>query len=117
MSPVFLLHHAAVLAAGAAAVVAVKAAVAAAVSRALGVPARAAWASALTLAHAGEFAFVLLSVARQLELLPETVRGRGGEGCEGVEWQRKGEEGATTWAQRAKGCPPPPPHCSLTCLS
>jgi len=75
MSPVFLWHHAAVLLAGTAVVMAVKAAVVAGVVRLFGVPARTSWAAGLTMAHTGEFSFVLLSMAHQLELLPETVRG------------------------------------------
>ena len=73
LSPAFLWHHAVVLLAGALAVTAVKAAVAAGVVRALGVPARTAWAAGLTMAHTGEFSFVLLGMAHQLELLPEKV--------------------------------------------
>jgi Kef-type K+ transport system membrane component KefB len=77
MSPAFLWHHAAVLLTGTVVVMAVKAAVVAGVVRLLGVPARTAWALGLTMAHTGEFSFVLLSMAHQLSLLPETVR-KGG---------------------------------------
>jgi Kef-type K+ transport system membrane component KefB len=78
MSPVFLWHHAAVLLTGTAVLMVIKAAVVAGVVRLLGVPARTAWAAGLTMAHTGEFSFVLLSMAHQLSLLPETVRGRPG---------------------------------------
>ncbi len=76
MSPVFLWHHALVLLAGTAVVMAVKAAVVSGVVQVFGVAPRIAWAVGLTMAHTGEFSFVLLSMAHQLELLPETVRRR-----------------------------------------
>jgi hypothetical protein len=92
MSPVFLLHHAVVLLAGTAVVMAVKAVVVAVVDQLLGVPAPTAWAVGLTMAHTGEFSFVLLSMARQLRLLPETVRRPGL--CAGVALEVPGVCGA-----------------------
>jgi predicted Kef-type K+ transport protein len=81
MSPVFLLHHAAVLLLGTLVVTLVKAAVVTLVVRLFGVPLRLGLAVGLSMAHIGEFSLVLLSMANQLRLLSSQVRrfwGRGG---------------------------------------
>jgi Sodium/hydrogen exchanger family len=74
MSPAFLMHHAAVLAAGTLLVTAVKAAVIGGVVRLFGVPLRVAAAVGLSMAHIGEFSLVLLSMASQLKLLSSQAR-------------------------------------------
>jgi hypothetical protein len=76
MSPVFLLHHAAVLLLGTLVVTLVKAAVVTLVVRLFGVPLRLGLAVGLSMAHIGEFSLVLLSMANQLRLLSSQVRMR-----------------------------------------
>eukprot|EP00879_Flechtneria_rotunda_P007639 GHRR01008011.1.p1 GENE.GHRR01008011.1~~GHRR01008011.1.p1 ORF type:complete len:773 (+),score=293.49 GHRR01008011.1:254-2572(+) len=76
MSPVFLLHHALVLLLGTAVVTLVKAVVVTAVVRLFGVPVKLSLAVGLSMAHIGEFSFVLLSMANQLKLLSSQVGGR-----------------------------------------
>eukprot|EP00882_Tetradesmus_deserticola_P013100 GHRQ01013893.1.p1 GENE.GHRQ01013893.1~~GHRQ01013893.1.p1 ORF type:complete len:396 (+),score=103.55 GHRQ01013893.1:413-1600(+) len=73
MSPVFLLHHAAVLLLGTLVVTLVKAAVVTLVVRLFGVPLRLGLAVGLSMAHIGEFSLVLLSMANQLKLLSSQV--------------------------------------------
>jgi len=98
MSPVFLWHHATVLLAGTVVVMAVKAAVVATVAQMFGVCSRVAWAAGLTMAHTGEFSFVLLSMAHQLELLPETVGGWGA--VLGLCWDCVGMVSVSVWVRR-----------------
>jgi predicted Kef-type K+ transport protein len=75
MSPVFLMHHAAVLLLGTVVVTLVKAAVVTAVVRLFGIPFKLSLAVGLSMAHVGEFSFVLLSMANQLHLLSSQVSG------------------------------------------
>lgn len=74
MSPVFLWHHAAVLLSGTLVVTLLKAAVVTLVVRMFDVPMRLSLAVGLSMAHIGEFSFVLLSMANQLKLLSSQVR-------------------------------------------
>jgi hypothetical protein len=76
MSPVFLWHHAAVLLCGTLVVTVAKAAVVTGVVRMFGVPMRLSACVGLSMAHIGEFSFVLLSMAQQLKLLSTQVRPR-----------------------------------------
>jgi len=69
MSPVFLWHHLWVLLAGTVVVAAVKMVVVGAVVHMFGTPIATSAAVGLTMAHIGEFSFVLLSMANQLKLL------------------------------------------------
>eukprot|EP00775_Hariotina_reticulata_P009774 gene9774-9931_t len=73
MSPVFLMHHAAVLLLGTVVVTLVKAAVVTGVVRMFGIPFKLSLAVGLSMAHVGEFSFVLLSMANQLQLLSSQV--------------------------------------------
>jgi len=73
MSPVFLMHHAAVLLLGTVVVTLVKAAVVTGVVRMFGIPLKLSLAVGLSMAHVGEFSFVLLSMANQLHLLSSQV--------------------------------------------
>jgi Kef-type K+ transport system membrane component KefB len=74
MSPVFLWHHLWVLLAGTVVVAAVKVVVVGAVVHMFGTPIATSAAVGLTMAHIGEFSFVLLSMANQLKLLSPQVR-------------------------------------------
>ena len=74
MSPVFLWHHLWVLLAGTVVVAAVKMVVVGAVVHMFGTPIATSAAVGLTMAHIGEFSFVLLSMANQLKLLSPQVR-------------------------------------------
>jgi hypothetical protein len=74
MSPVFLWHHASVLLCGTLVVTLLKAAVVTGVVRMFDVPMRLSLAIGLSMAHVGEFSFVLLSMANQLKLLSTQVR-------------------------------------------
>ena len=73
MSPVFLWHHAGVLLCGTLVVTLLKAAVVTLVVRMFDVPMRLSLAVGLSMAHIGEFSFVLLSMANQLKLLSTQV--------------------------------------------
>lgn len=73
MSPVFLWHHAGVLLCGTLVVTLLKAAVVTLVVRMFDVPMRLSLAVGLSMAHIGEFSFVLLSMANQLKLLSSQV--------------------------------------------
>lgn len=73
MSPVFLWHHASVLLTGALVVMLLKAAVVTLVVRMFDVPLKLSLAVGLSMAHIGEFSFVLLSMANQLKLLSSQV--------------------------------------------
>eukprot|EP00887_Chlorella_sp_A99_P006080 scaffold22.g6080.t1 len=73
LSPRFLLHHLPVLAAGVMVVIIAKTGLVAGVVSMFGYPADTALAVGLNLAQIGEFAFVLLSVARQLQLVDSSV--------------------------------------------
>jgi hypothetical protein len=73
MSPVFLWHHATVLLWGTLVVTLLKAAVVTLVVRMFDVPLRLSLAVGLSMAHIGEFSFVLLSMASQLKLLSAQV--------------------------------------------
>jgi hypothetical protein len=75
MSPVFLWHHASVLLTGALVVMLLKAAVVTLVVRMFDVPLKLSLAVGLSMAHIGEFSFVLLSMANQLKLLSSQVGG------------------------------------------
>jgi hypothetical protein len=77
MSPVFLWHHTGVLLCGTLLVTLVKAGVVTGVVRMFGVPLRLSLAVGLSMAHIGEFSFVLLSMANQLKLLSTQVSGTG----------------------------------------
>jgi Kef-type K+ transport system membrane component KefB len=81
MSPVFLWHHLWVLLAGTLVVMVVKAFVVAAVVHMFGTPIATSCAVGLTMAHIGEFSFVLLSMASQLKLLSPQVRAGQGVWC------------------------------------
>jgi hypothetical protein len=74
MSPVFLWHHAGVLLCGTLVVTLLKAAVVTLVVRMFDVPVKLSLAVGLSMAHIGEFSFVLLSMANQLKLLSSQVR-------------------------------------------
>jgi predicted Kef-type K+ transport protein len=74
MSPVFLWHHAGVLLCGTLVVTLLKAAVVTLVVRMFDVPMKLSLAVGLSMAHIGEFSFVLLSMANQLKLLSSQVR-------------------------------------------
>ncbi|KAI3427997.1 hypothetical protein D9Q98_006384 [Chlorella vulgaris] len=73
LSPVFLMHHLPILAAGALTVMISKTVLITAVVKAFGYPLDTALAVGLNLSQIGEFVFVLLSVANQQSLLPESV--------------------------------------------
>lgn len=73
MSPVFLWHHATVLLWGTLVVTLLKAGVVTLVVRMFDVPLRLSLAVGLSMAHIGEFSFVLLSMASQLKLLSAQV--------------------------------------------
>ncbi|EFN57909.1 hypothetical protein CHLNCDRAFT_7714, partial [Chlorella variabilis] len=73
LSPVFLLDHLPILAAGALAVIIAKTVLIAIVVKAFKYPADTALAVGLNLSQIGEFVFVLLSMANQQSLLPESV--------------------------------------------
>ncbi len=81
MSPRFLAHHAAVLLLGTVVVMVVKSSVVGLVVHAFGVPWHTSMAVGITMAHIGEFAFVLLSMANQLQLLPPQVGA-----CDALMW-------------------------------
>jgi hypothetical protein len=81
MSPVFLWHHAGVLLTGTLVVTLLKAAVVTLVVRMFDVPMRLSLAVGLSMAHIGEFSFVLLSMANQLKLLSSQVRTHNCAGC------------------------------------
>lgn len=81
MSPVFLWHHAGVLLCGTLVVTLLKAAVVTLVVRMFDVPMRLSLAVGLSMAHIGEFSFVLLSMANQLKLLSSQVRTRTRKPC------------------------------------
>jgi Kef-type K+ transport system membrane component KefB len=101
MSPVFLWHHLWVLLAGTLVVMVVKALVVAAVVHMFGTPLATSCAVGLTMAHIGEFSFVLLSMASQLKLLSPQVRGNGGTAGDvcGVCGRALGTEQGYVWAE------------------
>ena len=72
-SPRFLAQHLRVLLAGAVVVLAAKSAAIAAIVRAFGVDWRTSWAVGCSLAHIGEFGYVLLAMASQMRVLPPQV--------------------------------------------
>lgn len=86
MSPVFLMHHAAVLLLGTVVVTLVKAAVVTTVVRMFGVPLRLGLAVGLSMAHIGEFSLVLLSMANHLKLLSSQVCGNRVRPVTGRAW-------------------------------
>lgn len=90
MSPVFLWHHASVLLCGTLLVTLLKAAVVTLVVRMFDVPMRLSLAVGLSMAHIGEFSFVLLSMANQLKLLSSQVGGSMWVGVEVFIMERGG---------------------------
>lgn len=75
MSPSFLWAHMSLLTFGTLVVFAAKTAVISSVVAMFRVPIRTSFAVGISLAHIGEFAFVLLAIAKQLQLLALEVRG------------------------------------------
>ncbi|GFH21767.1 uncharacterized protein HaLaN_19131, partial [Haematococcus lacustris] len=71
----FLFAHLHVLALGALSLTLVKSSLIAVVVRWFGFPWRTAWAVGGQLAHVGEFAFILLSIATQLQILSPQAAG------------------------------------------
>jgi hypothetical protein len=72
----FLLSHIRVLTIGTALVMSLKTLLVAGTVRYFGFPWRTSLAVGLTMAHIGEFSFVLLSTSAQLDILPPQVRAR-----------------------------------------
>eukprot|EP00955_Chlamydomonas_euryale_P082816 363768-Chlamydomonas_euryale.AAC.1 len=88
ISPRFVLSHIAVLAVSTAVTMGLKAGLVAATVSYFGTPWHTSLAVGLTMAHVGEFSFVLLSTSAQLDILPPQVRALlacravlGGFGC------------------------------------
>lgn len=84
MSPMFLWHHALILTCGTLVVMVVKSVVVGVVVNMFGINIRTSVAVGLSMAHIGEFSFVLLSMANQLKLLSPQVsllQAAAGTGC------------------------------------